>query len=211
MYSPEDQTAKAKIRDAAIVLFGRYGPDAVSLRAIADAAAVSQPLIIKHFGSRAGLIKAADEHVLGVVEHLLHAEAMGSGSGSRDSRAASVSQLLAGSPIAPYLTHLLTDGRGQRTFKRLAAFAQDLVAQLASKGMVAPGVDHAELAIVLLVHDLAPLLLRAHIVEATGLDPLGRQGVVRWSETARLLYAGEALVDADHEFRGSSPSVSGKP
>ncbi|MGC5614986.1 TetR family transcriptional regulator [Georgenia sp. Z1491] len=59
----EDLTTRARIRDAAIHRFAAHGLDA-SLRSIAADAGVSAGLILHHFGSRAGLREACDEHVL---------------------------------------------------------------------------------------------------------------------------------------------------
>jgi TetR/AcrR family transcriptional regulator, regulator of cefoperazone and chloramphenicol sensitivity len=55
-------TAAARIRDAAIEQFGQHGFD-VGLRAIAEAAGVSAPLVIHHFGSKEGLRKACDDYI----------------------------------------------------------------------------------------------------------------------------------------------------
>jgi AcrR family transcriptional regulator len=57
-----DMTAAARIRDAAIEQFGQHGFD-VGLRAIAEAAGVSAPLVIHHFGSKEGLRKACDDYI----------------------------------------------------------------------------------------------------------------------------------------------------
>ncbi|MCV7180274.1 TetR/AcrR family transcriptional regulator [Mycolicibacterium sphagni] len=57
-----DLTTAARIRDAAIELFGARGFD-VGVRAIAQAAGVSPGLVIHHFGSKDGLRKACDDYV----------------------------------------------------------------------------------------------------------------------------------------------------
>ena len=57
-----DLTAAARIRDAAIAQFGEHG-FRVGVRAIAEAAGVSPGLVIHHFGSKAGLLKACDDYV----------------------------------------------------------------------------------------------------------------------------------------------------
>ncbi|MCG7597009.1 TetR/AcrR family transcriptional regulator [Mycobacterium sp. PSTR-4-N] len=62
MRSADDLTAVARIRDAAIDLFGRDG-FRVSVRAIAAAAGVSPGLVIHHFGSKDNLHRACDDHV----------------------------------------------------------------------------------------------------------------------------------------------------
>lgn len=63
MRSVSDLTAATRIRDAAIDQFGRHGFD-VGVRAIAKAADVSPALVIHHFGSKDGLRKACDDHVI---------------------------------------------------------------------------------------------------------------------------------------------------
>ncbi|MCW2685209.1 MAG: TetR family transcriptional regulator [Mycobacterium sp.] len=62
MRSAQDLTTTARIRDAAIELFGQRGFD-TGLRAIAEAAGVSAALVIHHFGSKEGLRKACDEYI----------------------------------------------------------------------------------------------------------------------------------------------------
>jgi len=60
--APDDRTAIARIRDAAIDLWGQQG-FGVGLRSIAEAAGVSAALVIHHFGSKDGLRKACDEYI----------------------------------------------------------------------------------------------------------------------------------------------------
>lgn len=62
MRSADDLTAVARIRDAAVDQVGQHG-FTVGLRAIAQAAGVSAALVIHHFGSKEGLLKACDEYV----------------------------------------------------------------------------------------------------------------------------------------------------
>ncbi len=62
----DDLTARARIRDAAIDRFGRDG-FGVSLRAIAQDAGVSAPLVLHHFGSKDRLRAECDAHVLATI------------------------------------------------------------------------------------------------------------------------------------------------
>jgi TetR/AcrR family transcriptional regulator, regulator of cefoperazone and chloramphenicol sensitivity len=62
MRSADDLTAVARIRDAAIDQVGQHG-FSVGLRAIAQAAGVSAALVIHHFGSKDGLLKACDDYI----------------------------------------------------------------------------------------------------------------------------------------------------
>ncbi|HEX7323673.1 MAG TPA: TetR family transcriptional regulator [Mycobacterium sp.] len=57
-----DLTTTARIRDAAIEQFGQHG-FRVGVRVIAEAAGVSPGLVIHHFGSKDGLLKACDAYV----------------------------------------------------------------------------------------------------------------------------------------------------
>ena len=59
---PDDRTAAARIRDAAIDQWGQHGFN-VGLRSIAEAAGVSAALVIHHFGSKEGLRKACDDYI----------------------------------------------------------------------------------------------------------------------------------------------------
>ncbi|MGV9665086.1 TetR family transcriptional regulator [Nocardia niigatensis] len=62
MRSTDDLTTRARIRDAAITVFGEQG-FGVGVRAIAAAAGVSPGLVNHHFGSKDGLREACDEWV----------------------------------------------------------------------------------------------------------------------------------------------------
>jgi AcrR family transcriptional regulator len=57
-----DLTTAARIRDAAIEVFGARGFE-VGVRAIAQAAGVSPGLVIHHFGSKEGLRRACDDFI----------------------------------------------------------------------------------------------------------------------------------------------------
>jgi AcrR family transcriptional regulator len=62
--SPDDLTARARIRDAAIDLFAERGIGPATIRDIAAAAGVSSGLVRHHFGSKEGLRKACDQYAM---------------------------------------------------------------------------------------------------------------------------------------------------
>jgi TetR/AcrR family transcriptional regulator, regulator of cefoperazone and chloramphenicol sensitivity len=62
--SPEDLTARARIRDAAIALFAERGIGPATIRDIAQAAGVSSGLVRHHFGSKEGLRRACDDFAM---------------------------------------------------------------------------------------------------------------------------------------------------
>jgi AcrR family transcriptional regulator len=57
----------ARVRDAALKVFARHGADAASLRMVAGEAGVGIGVVQRHFGSKPGLIKAVDDHVVAVI------------------------------------------------------------------------------------------------------------------------------------------------
>ena len=63
----EDRSSIERIRSAALKTFAMYGTSATSLRMVAAAAGVSVGLVQHHFANKAGLIKAVDDHVPGLV------------------------------------------------------------------------------------------------------------------------------------------------
>jgi TetR/AcrR family transcriptional regulator, regulator of cefoperazone and chloramphenicol sensitivity len=60
--SVEDLTARARIRDAAIRLFGERGIEGASIRDIAGEAGVSSGLVRHHFGSKEALRDFCDQY-----------------------------------------------------------------------------------------------------------------------------------------------------
>ncbi|GAA1776833.1 MULTISPECIES: TetR/AcrR family transcriptional regulator [Streptomonospora] len=65
---PEDLTARARIRDAAVSLFAEHGMRGTSMKRVAAEAGVSQALVSHHFGSKEGLRTACDEYVAAIIE-----------------------------------------------------------------------------------------------------------------------------------------------
>jgi len=62
--APEDLTARARIRDAALHLFAERGIDGATIRDIATAAGVSSGLVRHHFGSKEALRDACDSYAM---------------------------------------------------------------------------------------------------------------------------------------------------
>lgn len=60
----EDLTTKARVRNAALQLFGTDGYSATSLRGIADEAGTSLGVVQHHFGNKEGLRSACDSYTL---------------------------------------------------------------------------------------------------------------------------------------------------
>ena len=210
----DDRTARAIIRDEALRLFAAGGPEGVTVRQIAAAAGVSPGLVLHHFGSKEGLRQAVDEQVLGLFDRMLgemtgeHAADLYDSAASGSVAEAIVKHLPADSPIPWYLRRLLlADGdAGRELFRRLFRLSAATLDALAAAGMAAPGADPAVRAAFLLVNDLAVLLLRDHLAEVLGADPLSGPGMTRWAGEVLTIYgAGLLAVPTSEARHGALP------
>jgi AcrR family transcriptional regulator len=189
----EDRTAKALIRDEALALFAEHGPEAVSLRQIAAAAGVSPALVVHHYGSKQGLRAAVDEHVAAVIDALF-AE-LATADWTADGLGLSFAELLLrelppGSPVPAYLRRLLLAGdrAGTELFRRWHGATIAVLEQLVASGAARPSRDPAVRAAFLLANDLAVLVLREQLTAVLGVDPLGGEGLHRWTDELLAVY-----------------------
>jgi AcrR family transcriptional regulator len=182
----DDRTARAVIRDEALRLFGRHGPDAVTIRQVAAAAGVSPGLVVHHFGSRDGLRRAVDEHV-GAVFDDLFATMRDDDRSAGSLAAAFVSRLPADSPVPAYLRWLLLSG-DPALFRRWFAVSTALLDDLTASGVLTESADPAVRSAFLMVNDLAVVLLRDRIADVLGVDPLSSDGMTRWAAEAMAVY-----------------------
>ena len=193
---PDDRTARARIRDEALRLFAERGPDAVTLRDIASAAGVSPALLIRHYGSKDGLVEAVDNHVVATFETLLgevtgQTATVGLGEAAVPSMLDGIAaHLPPDSAIPAYLTRLLIAGGsvGSALFARLHEISKAALAAMAAAGVASPGADQDVRAAWLLVNDLAVLTLRARLTEVLGVDPLSQEGMKRWAGEVFAIY-----------------------
>lgn len=200
---PDDRTARAVIRDEALRLFAERGPETVTVRQIAAAASVSPGLILHHFGSKQGLREAVDQHVLGLFDVML-GEMTGERAGDLYDPAASgsvveaiVRHLPPDSPVPAYLRRLLLTGgdAGRELFRRLFQLSARTLEAMARAGLAAPGADPAVRAAFLMSNDLAILLLREHLADVLGTDPLSAEGMARWAREVLVIYGSGLLTE----------------
>jgi AcrR family transcriptional regulator len=64
----ERTDSQAAILDAAYGLFARFGPDGASLRAIGEAAGYTHALVVRHYGTKDGLVDAVAARMAAVVD-----------------------------------------------------------------------------------------------------------------------------------------------
>jgi AcrR family transcriptional regulator len=198
----EDRTAKAVIRDEALTLFAAHGPEGVSMRQVAAAAGVSPALVIHHYGSKQGLRVAIDEHVAAVFDALF--ANLAAADWTAESPGVSFAEMLLGqlppgSPIPAYLRRLLLAGdpAGIELFRRWHGATVAVLDGLAAAGVVRPSADPAVRAAFLLANDLAVLVLQAQLAAVLGVDPLGGEGLVRWTDELLGVYRHGLFTDEE--------------
>jgi AcrR family transcriptional regulator len=188
--SATDLTARAQIRDRALELFAARGPDAVTVRDIAAAAGVSAALVLHHYGSKQMLREAVDAHVAGLFDEMLSAIAIDPSpltAGAAQSASMLADLMLAhlptDSPIPAYLRRLLLSGDepGRQLFRRWFAASLAMTDQLTAAGILRPTGDPAVRTAFLMINDLALVLLRDHLSDVLGVDPLTPDGMRRWA------------------------------
>ncbi len=191
-----DLTARARIRDCALELFAAKGPDAVTVREIAAAAGVSPALVVHHYGSKEGLRAAVDGHVAGVFDEMFDAvvadpSALSAGPDAAGGLADLMLRALPeGSPVPAYLRRLLLAGdrTGRALFQGWFSASVAMTGQLVAAGVMRPTTDPPVRTAFLLINDLALVLLRDHLTDVLGIDPLSPDGMRRWAAEVVTAY-----------------------
>ncbi|WP_144016692.1 TetR/AcrR family transcriptional regulator [Beutenbergia cavernae] len=208
---PSDLTARARIRDGAIRLFGEHG-FGVGLRAIAQEAGVSVGLVAHHFGSKDGLREACDAHVLSALNEARRAADVSGPSGAMITQLAAVAEF---APLVAYVFRSVQAG-GQlaRDFvEHAAADAAAFLERSAASGLVRPSRDEVARARALTSQSIGSLALEL------ALDPPGpgesmSEAIERYVEryTAPLLelytdglFTDSSMLDAYLEYERAHP------
>ncbi len=177
----DDQTARARIRDAAIVCFADAGVAATSVRTIATAAEVSPALVIHHFGSKDRLRVACDEHVAALVRRNKR-DAIAAG--THGDPIESLRSAEDGPPLLRYLARTLGDGSPHVAdlIDEMVDDAEGYLAEGVERGTIRPTDDPRGRAAVLTLWSLGALVLHEHVARLTGADlqdPLGAMPYAR--------------------------------
>ena len=156
-----------RIRQAALKSFATKGASGTSLRSVAADAGVSLGLVQHHFETKAGLIKAVDDYVMGVVIAVVaqpvsvpHAKDSIADMGSR------VTTLLLEHPeVVDYFGRALIDGSqlGITIWDTLSAFGTARWTARKESGEARDDIDVTWAALNSLVLALGTLIVRGHI------------------------------------------------
>jgi AcrR family transcriptional regulator len=205
----DDATTRARIRDAAISLFGREGFRETTVRRIAEAAGVSAALIIHHFGSKDGLRLACDEYILGEVT--AQGDTIGNGSGPGTSGAIQrwLAEIDDKRPWLNYIARALTEGGalGDRLFDDFVDYTEGMFAAGVADGSVLPSKDPRMRAVMLTAYGLSALVFERQIGRSIGQPGLTSETAARMSIPALELFT-TGVYTSDALLRAAESAVA---
>ncbi|WP_031469257.1 TetR/AcrR family transcriptional regulator [Sciscionella sediminilitoris] len=171
--SPEDRTARARIRDAALWHFGEHGFDRATIRGIAETAGVSSGLVRHHFGSKEALREACDAHLAEVLRQInerVRADPMANGVNY-----VAVARAALG-PHQRYLARALTEGGATALFDKMVELGQQWLTEDDARRADPPGTDTGTRAAVGTAMALSVLVLQQQLSRVLGIDITGTEG-----------------------------------
>jgi AcrR family transcriptional regulator len=190
-----DLTAAARIRDAAIAVFGERGMQRATVRGIAEVAGVSPGLVLHHFGSKDGLRAACDEYVLTYLHDQIEAEE------SSGNDPGVFTSAVADSPlVVNYLVAVLGDGgdAAATVFDRIVDLTEAYFDRRSGAGggrlSTFDHVDNRTLAVIMTSMSLGMYVLNKQVSRSLGTDMFGPAGIAK-SAAASLDIINPALVD----------------
>jgi AcrR family transcriptional regulator len=166
---PEDLTARARIRDAALDQFAKHGIKGATIRSIAEAAGVSTGLVRHHFGSKDGLRRACDEAVLDLFRRRL-VRASIEGNITPDLLATVYS---AGVPMMRYLARAAAEGFPVATelLGEMASGNEEFLTATWPERFPAGSQTARDAAVVMSAMNGGAIVLHEHLARLMGLDP----------------------------------------
>lgn len=172
-----DLTAAARIRDAAIDVFGRRGFQEATVRDIAQQAGVSPALVIHHYGSKDALREHCDDYLM--------TEGLRIGDGLDLGDSAAVTAMIASFPPSHpwlvYIARLILDGggTGSALWDRLGAEADRALESGAYPLRLRDGLDPAAATAVATAIGLLPLVFQTHLARSLGAESLDGEAYQR--------------------------------
>jgi AcrR family transcriptional regulator len=187
--------SRSRMVHAAVELIGRVGRQAATVRKVAEAAGVSAPLVMHHFGSKAGLVRACDEHVRSRLEAAM---AMVGGSGHD----AGLRDLLGVDGIETaivYVGRSMQDGGevGREWFDHMFQMSVAQYEGSLAAGTARPSQDPTMLALLLMAMDLGMVVLRPLVEQKLGSNLTDPAVVQRWMRTEFDLLTHGLIVDKE--------------
>lgn len=162
------ESARQRIICAAIDLYGEHGFDGVTVKTIAQRAGASAPLVIHHFGSKAGLRTACDRYVAEQFSRV-KTESVRRGSMPRNVAHEAV---MANRHLVKYLMRAFVAGGPEvdLLFDQLVEDSLVYTAEAEEIGLVYPSRNPRHRAVVLLLQSFGGLVLHRHMERHLGMS-----------------------------------------
>ncbi|WP_078289074.1 helix-turn-helix domain-containing protein [Mycobacterium sp. D16R24] len=187
---PDDLTARARIRDAALHEFGEKGYDGATIRGIAARAGVSSGLLRHHFGSKQELRDACDEYLVKTMRDINEQVQTNVERGD-------VHYVSARIPIGQYqdyISRALVDGSAGQVFDEMVAMTEGWLASADHYRVFPADVDVRSRATVITAMALAVPLLQQHVSRGLGIDVNSPEGDLKMAATLVDVYANPLLT-----------------
>lgn len=155
-----------RIRSAALTCFAAQGTAATSLRQIAEVAEVSIGLVQHHFGTKAQLVRAVDEHVMTVIAAALAGPMDPTGADPVGEFGRRVITLISEhTDVTDYLGRVLVDGNefGSVIFDRMVAMGEARWIGHQERGLAPADLDITWASLNPLILVLGAIILRSHV------------------------------------------------
>jgi AcrR family transcriptional regulator len=188
MSRPEDLTARARIREAALRLFGERGVEATTVRDIAREAGVSPGLLRHHFGSKEDLRDACDKYAIKYLT-TVKTEAYGEAGDNLGLLASVHPEVLR---LLRYFAHSALDGSAAtaRIYDQLVDLTEQWFKDHPENGQFT---DPRASAAVLVALQMGMLVMHEHVSRGLGADILSPEGMVRMGHATVDIY-GRAML-----------------
>lgn len=168
---PEDMTARARIRDAALLHFGEHGFDRATIRGIAETAGVAASLLRHHFGSKQGLRDACDEYLVKTIRRL-NSQIEDAGM----SAAGNLRPVTSLGRYQRYMARTLTEGGAEWLFDEIVKLNERWLAETDKNRPDPPTGDRKLRAAVRTAMALSIAVLFEHVSRYVDADPLSSDG-----------------------------------
>ncbi|MER7498837.1 TetR family transcriptional regulator [Nonomuraea pusilla] len=208
---PEDLTARARIRDAALRHFGEHGFERATIRGIAETAGVSSGLVRHHFGSKQALREACDAYLAKMIGRL-NDQARTADLAGGDVNYVALGRAALGQ-YQQYLARALAEGWAAPVFDGMVGMAEQWLAEADRDRTDPPFAERRVRAAVGVAMALAVPILHRHLSRNMGVDVFSPEGDHLLARALLDIYshpmltpdAAAAARDALDRHRGTPP------
>ena len=180
---PSDLTTRARIRNAALKLFGEYGIRATSIRKIAKAAGVSAGLVQHHFRTKRALENEVAGYVKAKMAELAQVEPEpGKARGTLTLGAALVEFIRENPEVVAYVRRVILEDSpaGRSLLGSMLTLSRSLNEQLRRHSLLRDDLDAEWTIFNTMILVLGPLLFEHAVDRHLGVPLRSNEGLARW-------------------------------